>query len=89
MSWWVWMAAGLALGVLEIVLPAFVFLGFAIGAVATGILVGLAGGVWPLTQPWVYLVFAVLSLAAWMALRAGLGVRRGQVEVWDRDINED
>ena len=34
--WWVWVVAGFALGVVEVLLPGFIFLGFAIGAVVTG-----------------------------------------------------
>ena len=32
--WWVWIVAGFALGVLEVIAPGYIFLGFAIGAVA-------------------------------------------------------
>ena len=82
----------LALAILEIFLPGFVFLGFALGAAVTGILMAVGGplaaamtGSLPLTM----LVFAVASLISWIALRRVVGVRRGQVKVWDRDINED
>ena len=30
--WWAWVILGFALGVLEIMVPGFIFLGFAIGA---------------------------------------------------------
>ncbi|MBU2959630.1 hypothetical protein KO516_02085 [Citreicella sp. C3M06] len=84
--WWVWMAAGAVLLLLEMVVPGFIFLGFAIGAAAVGLwlLIGYAVG-WP----WLVLLFAVVSLLAWVALRQLLGVRKGQVKLWDRDINED
>jgi uncharacterized membrane protein YgcG len=39
--WWVWIVAGFLLGMLEIIVPGYIFLGFAIGAVVTGILVGI------------------------------------------------
>ncbi|MGC9371039.1 MAG: NfeD family protein [Paracoccaceae bacterium] len=84
--WWVWMAGAVALGILEIFAPGFVFLGFAAGAALTGIL--LAAGLSP-SLPWLLLIFAVVSLASWLALRRILGVRKGQVKIWDRDINED
>ena len=32
------------------------------------------------------LVFAVLSLVAWIVLRRVVGVKDGQVKVWDKDI---
>jgi hypothetical protein len=30
--WWVWLAAALGLAILEILVPGFIFLGFAVGA---------------------------------------------------------
>ena len=33
------------------------------------------------------LVFAVLSLGAWIVLRRVVGVKEGQVKVGDKDIN--
>lgn len=91
-TWWIWMAAGLVLAILELLAPVFVFLGFAIGAVATGALIWLNGP----GSGWMSgsvanhaLVFAVLSLAAWVALRALFGLPKGQVKQWDRDINDN
>lgn len=90
--WWVWVAAGLALGILEIVAPGFLFAGFAVGAVITGAIMGLGipGAGWmgeSLINALV--VFAVLSVVAWLTMRAVLGVRTGQVKRIDRDINEN
>jgi membrane protein implicated in regulation of membrane protease activity len=84
--WWVWIVAGFALGVLEVLAPGYIFLGFAIGAVITGVLVGigLMGG----SLPALLLVFAVASVLAWLALRRTMGVRKGQVKLWDKDIND-
>ncbi len=86
-QWWVWMIAGAVLGILEVVIPGFILLGFAIGAGLTGLLLwaGVLGG----SLAVLLLVFAVASLVAWLALRKVVGVRRGQVKVWDRDINDD
>lgn len=86
-SWWVWVVAGFALGVLEVLVPGFIFLGFAIGAVLTGVLVGI--GVLGGSLPLMLLVFAVLSVVAWLALRATIGVQAGQVKVWDKDVNDN
>jgi len=86
-EWWVWMAGGFVLAILEIVLPGFILLGFAIGAVLTG--AGLWLGLLPASVQILLLVWSVVSLLAWALLRSILGVRRGQVKVWDRDINED
>jgi hypothetical protein len=35
------------------------------------------------------LVFAVASLASWLALRRWVGVYRGQVKSFDHDINDN
>jgi membrane protein implicated in regulation of membrane protease activity len=85
--WWVWMVAGLVLGILEILAPGFIFLGFAIGAVLTGLLllIGILGG----SVPVLLVVFAVLSLGAWFLLRRSMGVRKHQVKVWTKDINDN
>ena len=84
--WWVWIVAGFALGVLEVLAPGYIFVGFAIGAVVVGagLGLGLLGGNLAL----LLLVFAVVSLVAWLVLRRVLGVRKGQVRLWDRDIND-
>ncbi len=83
--WWVWVVFGVELGVLEVLVPGFIFLGFAIGAVVTGILLalGLLGG----NVALLVLVFAVLSLVAWLILRRVVGVSQVQTKLWDKDIN--
>ncbi len=91
-AWWIWMVAGLVLAILEVVAPAFVFLGFAIGAVLTGALIWLGGG----PAGWMagsmvnhLLLFAVLSLVAWLGLRWVFGAGKSQVKVWQKDINDN
>ena len=90
--WWLWVVAGLAIAVLELLLPGYVFVGLALGSVGTGLV--LWSGVWP--AGWIggslangLLVMAVLALAAWAALRLVVGVRKGQTKIITRDINED
>lgn len=83
--WWAWIVLGFALGILEIVVPGFIFLGFAVGAVLTGVLV--AFGI-PAGLPALLVIFALLSLAAWFAFLR-FSKRPGQVKVWDRDINDN
>lgn len=90
-AWWIWAAAALVLGCLEMLLPGFILLGFAIGAGIVGLmfLVGGPVAIWlggslPLTL----VVFAALSLLGWIALRRFVGLREGQVKLFDRDIND-
>lgn len=91
-TWWVWIAAGLVIGILEVLVPGwFLFVGFAIGAVLTGIWMGtgLPGAEWMAAGFGNALaVFAVLSLASWLVLRRLVGVRGGQVKRIDHDIND-
>jgi len=84
--WWVWMAAAVLLLVLEVLAPGFIFLGFAIGAAVVGLWL-LAG--YAIAWVWLLLILAVVSLASWLVLRQVVGVRKGQIKLWDRDINED
>lgn len=89
--WWVWVAGGLAIGILEVILPGYLFVGFAIGAVLTGVAMGLGlpGADWLAASPGNALtVFGLLSLAAWLTLRRVLGIRHGQRKDIDHDIND-
>lgn len=91
MAWWVWAIAAVALAAIEVVVPGFIFLGFALGAAALAVLFlvggpfagGLAGSL-----PLSLLLWAVLSVVAWLVMRKVAGVRPGQVKRWDRDIND-
>ena len=86
-EWWVWVCAGLVLGILEVVVPGYIFLGFALGACLVGasLWFGFPTG---MGLPAMLVLFALISLAAFIVLRAALGVRHGQVKHWDRDIND-
>ncbi|WP_170425258.1 NfeD family protein [Ruegeria arenilitoris] len=86
LTWWIWLAGALALGILEIVLPGFIFLGFAIGAAVTGLLLVIPG--FAPSLPVLLLVFAVLSLVAWLILRRMFALPHGQVKTFNHDINE-
>ncbi|WP_226780222.1 NfeD family protein [Oceaniglobus trochenteri] len=90
-DWWLWAVAALVLGCLEMLLPGFILLGFAIGAGIVGLLF-LVGGPVALwlsgSLPLTLVVFAVLSLLAWIALRRFVGLREGQVKMFDQDIND-
>ena len=87
--WWVWLVGAVALAILEVVAPAQIFLGFAVGAAGVGLALlvgvpGLAG-----SFPWMAMVFALVSLAAWLLLRWAMGIRHGQTKVFEHDINDN
>ncbi|WP_238369043.1 NfeD family protein [Heliomarina baculiformis] len=84
--WWAWLALALILGIAEIVIPGFIFLGFAIGALAVAMLL-LNTGI-SLLLPLLLLLFAALSLIAWLALRHFFSRPQGQVKYFDKDIND-
>ncbi len=85
--WWVWVVAGLVLACLEVILPGYIFAGFAVAAVLTGVLIWI--GVLGSSLPVALVVFAVVSLVAWAALRIAFGKNLGEVKRWDRDINDN
>jgi membrane protein implicated in regulation of membrane protease activity len=91
-TWWIWIAFAVALGIVELLLPSFIFLGFAIGAAVIGLLL-LVGG--PLavmlsgSVPLLLVLFGMVSLISWIVVRRVVGVRKGQVRIVDRDINSD
>ena len=85
-EWWFWMSAALALATLEVIVPGYVFLGFAIGALFLG--AGLLAGITGLSLPVMLVAFAVLSLISYLAMRKIFGLRTGSVKIWDRDIND-
>ncbi|MEP2532912.1 hypothetical protein [Shimia sp.] len=85
-TWWVWLAAALVLVILETLVPGFVFLGFAIGAAAVGLM--LFGPLQLVSPPMLFLIFAAFSLVAWLVLRRLFSLPTGQVKTFDRDIND-
>ena len=87
MNGWLWLVFALVLAALELALPTWFFLG---AAIATG-LVGLALllGLWVGGLPMALVVTASLSGVIWYLLRRMTGVRKDQVRVWDRDINDN
>jgi len=90
-QYWVWLALALALGIMEILVPGYILLGFALAAAAMGLL--FASGVGPANAmmeslPITLSVYGGVSLVMWLGLRHFFGRRDGQVKVWDKDINE-
>jgi membrane protein implicated in regulation of membrane protease activity len=86
-TWWAWAILALALACLEITLPAFVFLGMAIGAGCVALVMAL-GGAGVIGAPLSVLMFAVISLIATLVLRKIFSLPKGQVKTFDGDIND-
>lgn len=86
-TWWAWAILALALACLEITVPAFVFLGMAIGAGCVALVMAL-GGAGVIGTPLSVLMFAVISLIATLVLRKIFSLPKGQVKTFDGDIND-
>ncbi len=84
--WWVWMALALLLGLAEVLLPGFIFLGFAVGAIAmSGVVLIFPGlGISALLA-----VYALLSLMGWVGLRYAFKKQSSGARVVTRDINDN
>ena len=83
---WVWFSAALILATAEVLVPGYIFLGFALGALALGLVltvVSLGGLAITLV------IFSVLSLVAYLVIRSVFGLKTGSVKIWDRDINDN
>lgn len=84
-TWWLWIAVALVLGLIEILAPGFIFLGFALGALATGVVVGLVSVP---SAPALLAIFAGLSLVSWVGLRLVFKRQSSGARVVTRDIND-
>lgn len=83
--WWVWLCAALVLAAIELMIPASVFLGFALGALAMTVVVGfglITNGAA------LFAIFAALSLLAWIALKLLFKNQSSGARIVERDINE-
>lgn len=83
--WWVWISFGVFLLIVEVLAPGFIALGLAIGAFVVGVLLLLLNIA---SLPLLLLIWSVCSLVAWLAVRKLAGERKGQVKIWDTDIND-
>jgi inner membrane protein len=87
-EWWLWIVAGLILGIAEMLLPGFILMGFAIGAIVTGACLWL--GWLGATLPATLVVFAIFSGLGWLALRLIFGRPwADQSKIWHKDINDN
>lgn len=84
--WWAWICFALVLGVIELLAPATIFLGFALAALAMAIIVLAAPG---LGAPALLALFAFLSLIAWIVLRRAFRHQTTNARIVTKDINED
>jgi membrane protein implicated in regulation of membrane protease activity len=84
--WWVWVALALVLALIEVMAPGFIFLGFALGALAISAIVGLG---YASSVPVLMVLFAGVSLLAWIALRLVFRKQSSGARIITRDVNDD
>ena len=85
-TWWAWVAFGIIFMLLELMMPSYLFLGFGLGAIVTGITLAL--GI-TMSAQYLMLLFAIASLISWILLRQFLKLRKGNVITFDHDINDN
>jgi membrane protein implicated in regulation of membrane protease activity len=73
------------LATLEVIVPGYIFLGFAVGAALVGLLLLIV----PIaSMPLILVIFAALSLGAYLAMRRVFGLPGQTPKIWERDIND-
>ena len=83
--WWVWLCIALGMAILELLVPSFIFLGFALGGLAMAAIVATVtiGNV-----PALLALYAILSLIAWIGLKAAFRKQSSGARVVTEDIND-
>lgn len=84
--WWMWICIALVVGLIELLAPGFIFLGFALGALVMAAVVFVVQG---LSVPVMMALFAILSLIAWIVLRQVFKRQSSGARIVTRDINEN
>lgn len=83
--WWMWIAAALVFGLIEVLAPGFIFLGFALGALATGLFIGIGYAPSPSA---LLAVFGAVSLLAWVGLRYVFRHQSSGAKIIKKDVND-
>jgi len=74
-TWWAWVAFGIVLMLLELMMPSYLFLGFGFGAIVTGITLAL--GI-TMSAQYLMLLFEIASLISWVLLRQVFKFAKGK-----------
>ena len=87
MNGWIWLIAALLIGMIEVVLPVWIFLGTAIAVLIMGLI--LLSGLWVPSLPVALVATGIVSGIVWLILRRAMGVTHGQKKIWRTDINDN
>lgn len=83
--WWVWLAAALLLGLAEVLLPGFIFLGFAIAAAIMSGVVLLLPDLGPSA---LLAVYGLLAVLCWIGLRLAFRKQSSNAKIFTDDVND-
>ncbi|SFE66243.1 NfeD family protein [Roseivivax sediminis] len=83
--WWLWLCGAVVLAILEVLVPGYIFLGFALGAGALSLMMWI----WlSASLPALLAIWAGLSAASWLVLRAVFGRPDGRARIVEDDVNK-
>jgi membrane protein implicated in regulation of membrane protease activity len=85
-TWWAWVAFGIVLMLLELMMPSYLFLGFGFGAIVTGITLALG---MTMSAQYLMLLFSIASLISWVLLRQVFKLPKENVQTSDQGINDN
>ena len=85
-TWWAWVAFGIVLMLLELMMPSYLFLGFGFGAIVTGITLALG---MTMSARYLMLLFSIASLISWVLLRQVFKLPKENVQTFDQDLNDN
>ncbi len=85
-TWWAWVAFGIVLMLLELMMPSYLFLGFGFGAIVTGITLALG---MTMSAQYLMLLFSIASLSSWVLLRQVFKLPKENVQTFDQGINDN
>jgi membrane protein implicated in regulation of membrane protease activity len=85
-TWWAWVAFGIVLMLLELMMPSYLFLGFGFGAIVTGVTLALG---MTMSARYLMLLFSIASLISWVLLRQVFKLPKENVQTFDQDLNDN
>ena len=85
-TWWAWVAFGIMLMLLELMMPSYLFFGFGFGAIVTGITLALG---MTISAQYLMLLFSIASLISWVLLRQVFKLPKENVQTFDQGINDN
>ena len=85
-TWWAWVAFGIVLMLLELMMPSYLFLSFGFGEIVTGITLALG---MTMTARYLMLLFSIASLISWVLLRQVFKLPKENVQTFDQGLNDN